>query len=475
MKPPARILLVCVALATASCAEPVERLEGSGLTIIEGATLIDGTGAAPFTGSLVAVRGDRIERIASEGTLAYPPDAKIIDGRGRFLAPGFIDTHAHMPDPPDQQEVLGAFLTFGITSVRSPAGDPETGVLLRARLERGGIAGPRLLTADRLIDGAGGIFSGWAAEPKSEEEAREEVRRQAAEKVDVVKLYRLLPPPLVKAAIEEAHAHGLRVVGHLGATTWGEAAEDGIDSLAHFGIYGTPWELAPPSSWPSIRRACDECSKEGDEEGFRTLRSEASSTGAEAVALARTLAAKGITVEPNLVLLRAVLWGDDRQVLASMEPERAPKSWGEDWQLAVPHPYLAPCTEAWAREARATYPFFLELLDTFRTNGVILTVGTDMMNPWMTPGVSYHKEMELLAEAGFSTSEILRAATRNGAVALGIEGDTGTIEEGKSADLVLLRANPLDDIRNSRSIEMVMYRGRIAGTETESPAGGEAR
>lgn len=474
MKRPPSIVLAFAVLAAGACAVPVERLEGPGLTIIEGATLIDGTGAEPVGNSLVAVRGGRIERIAAAGRLAYPTDATVIDAHGRFLIPGLIDTHAHMPDPPDQESVLGALLAFGITAVRSPAGDPDTGVLLRGRLERGELAGPRLVTAGRLIDGPGGIFAGWAAEPETEEQIREEVRRQAGEKVDLVKLYRLLPPALVKAAIDEAHAHGLKVAGHLGATAWGEAADDGIDSLAHFGIYGTPWELAPERSWQAIRRACDECGAPGDEEGFRTLRATASPSGPEAAALARKLAEHHVTVEPNLVLLRAVLWGDDKETLESMEPERAPESWGEDWQLAFPHPYLAPCTEAWAREAKATYPFFVQLLDTLRKNGVTLTVGTDMMNPWMTPGVSYHKEMELLAQAGFPPAEILRAATRNGALALGIEGESGTIAEGRSADLVVLRADPLADIRNTRSIERVMLRGRFVPPATVPQTGAAA-
>jgi len=447
--------------ALIGCANPQEQLQGDGLIVLEGGTLIDGTEAAPKLNSVVVLQGERIVRVGTVGQFAYPPNAKVINLTARWVVPGFIDTHAHMPDPVDQAEVLRTLLAFGITSIRSPAADPSSGVELRDRLARGEILGPRLRTAGRLIDAPGGWFSGWAAEVTSEKEVRTEVRRQAAEGVNFIKLYRGLAPELVEAAIDEAHDLGLRVIGHLANTTWGQAASSGIDGLAHFGRYATPWELAPEPHRAAIRRACEQCKIVGDEEGFQILRSKVLTDGPEAAEWARLLAGRRVTIEPNLVLLHAVFWGDDTGVLEALEPAYAPASWRDGKSFnAVPHPYRTSCTAEWVREAQATYPFFEQLVSLLKRNGVVLTVGTDLMNPWMTPGVSYHREMELLVGAGLTPEEVLAAATKNGAIALGLEGEVGTIQQGMAADLVVLKSNPAADIRNTRAIESVFLRGR---------------
>ncbi len=451
-----------ILLTLMGCTRSREQLVGDGLIALEGAVLIDGTGSAPRPNSVVVIQGEQIVRVGVVGQFSYPPDAQVIGLAGRWIVPGFIDTHAHMPDPEDQEDVLKLLVAFGITSVRSPAADPSSGTELRARIDRGETLGPRLRTAGRLIDAPGGIFSGWAAEVTSVEEIRTEVRRQADAGVDFIKLYRGLGPDLVEAAINEAHALGLRVIGHLGGTMWSEAVAFGIDGLAHFGIYGTPWELAPDADRPAIRRACDHCENPGDEEGLRILRATLRPDGPDAVRWAGLLAEGHATVEPNLVLLRAVFWGENAEVLAEMEPEYAPASWRDGhWFDAVPHPYRAPCTAEWASEAKALYPLFEDLVSLLNREGAVLTVGTDLMNPWMTPGVSYHREMELLAAAGLTSQDVLIAATRNGAIALGLEGEVGVIRQGTAADLVVLKSDPEADIRNTRAIESVYLRGAV--------------
>lgn len=449
-----------VFFALTGCVNQREQIVGDNLIVLEGATIINGTGTAPTPNSILILQGGRILRIGTVGDFAYPTDAEVIHLSGKWLVPGFIDTHAHMPEPKDQESVLRVLLAFGITTVRAPAADPPSGVELRGRLAREEILGPRLKTAGRLIDAPGGIFSGWAAEVTNDEEIRAEVRRQAKAGVDFIKLYRGLSLALVRAAIEEAHSLNLRVIGHLGATTWAEAATVGIDGLSHFGIYATPWELVPESDRPTVKRACDDCSNIGDEEGFRILRPKVQWSGPEATSWADHLAESGVTVEPNLVLLRSVLWGDSVGFLDQLEPSYAPPSWRDGtWFDHVPHPYQAPCTREWVINAQLTYPLFEGLVVTLHRSGVILTVGTDLMNPWMTPGVSYHRELELLVNAGLNASEVMVAATRNGAIAVGIENEVGTIEQGKSADLVVLNKDPLLNIQNTRAIETVFFRG----------------
>ena len=159
--------------------------------------------------------------------------------------------------------------------------------------------------------------------------------------------------------------------------------------------------------------------------------------------------------------MQAVIWGNDESVLEALEQEYAPPSWRNDsWKYGFPHPYSAARTAEWSNEARKTYPLFEQLAVLLYRRGAILTVGTDMMNPWMTPGVAFHREMQLLFKAGLSPAEVLVAATRNGAIAMGIEDQVGTIEEGKVANLVVLSADPTVDIENTRHIESVYLRGK---------------
>lgn len=449
---------IAVLFALSSCQATREQLEGDDLIVLEGATLIDGTGSAPMPDSVVVLQGTRIHRVGQVGAFAYPPGSRVIDMAGKWIVPGFVDTHAHLAAPEDQAAVLKTLVAFGITSVRNP-GAVASAVELRTRVERGEVVGPRLVTAGNLIDAPGGIFAGdpWVTEVRTEQEVRAEVRRQVADGVDLIKVYRGLPPALVLAAVDEAHQLGRPVLGHLGSTTWGEAAGMGIDGVSHFGIWGTPWELVPDEDQAAVRQACQECD---NGEGFRRLRATVSAAGEKTHKWARLLAARHVTVEPNLVLLRAVLWGDDARALETLELQYAPASWRDGvWFDAVPHPYRAPCTSEWAEEAQATYPLFERLVSVLHQEGVVLTVGSDLMNPWMTPGVSYHRELELLVAAGIAPADVLIAATRAGAMALGLDAEAGTVQQGMAADLVVLGSNPLAQIRNTRSIESVFLRG----------------
>jgi imidazolonepropionase-like amidohydrolase len=445
-------------IALGSCQSAREQLEGDGLIVLEGATLIDGTGSTPRPNTVVVVHGTKILRVGDVRDFVYPPGARVLDVADRWIVPGFIDTHAHTPEPRDQEEVLKTLLAFGITSLRDPGGQPSA-MGLRDQVDRGEVLGPRIVTAGNLIDAPGGIFSGdpGVTEVSTEKEARAEVERQVADGVDLIKVYRGLPPALVQAVVDEAHYLGRPVLGHLGSTTWGEAARMGIDGVSHFGIFGTPWELVPEGDQAAVRRACQECD---NGEGFRRLRAAVSAIGDSTRQWARLLASHHVTVEPNLVLLRAVLWGDDTKSLEVLEPQYAPASWRDgSWFDAVPHPYRAPCTAEWAEEAQATYPLFEQLVSVLQEEGVVLTVGSDLMNPWMTPGVSYHRELELLVAAGIEPAGVLVAATKAGATALGLEAEVGTVKQGMAADLLVLRSNPLVEIRNTRTIESIFLRG----------------
>jgi hypothetical protein len=292
----------------------------------------------------------------------------------------------------------------------------------------------------------------------TEAEIREVVRRDAARKVDFIKLYDGLPPALVQAAIQEAHQHGLRVIGHLGQTTWTEAAELGIDSLAHSWYCGLAHSIVPPQYRDEFKDFYIP-NRRFNPMLFRKWREVVDPNGPEVAQLASLLCKRHVEVHPNLVLGEAVTWGDDPAVLERLEPDFAPPEDAANWRRGrhLFSSYWPP--EAMA-EAKRAFPMMVQVIGVFHRRGVLLTAGTDYQNPWMTPGVAFHRELELLVSAGIPPLEVLRIATRNGAEALGILQDAGTIETGKRADLVTLTADPLAAISNTRKIERVFLRGQ---------------
>jgi hypothetical protein len=170
-----------------------------------------------------------------------------------------------------------------------------------------------------------------------------------------------------------------------------------------------------------------------------------------------------VTVDPTLVIMQSLYYGDDLSVLNQLEPNSAPPSvqatWGLDWQLA--NPVLK--RDAGTKDlpyGKHLFARALEIVREFHRRGVRVAIGTDVGMPWITPGVSLHREMQLMVEAGIPPREVLLLATKNGAEGLKSAKKFGTIAPGMSADIVVLRADPTADIRNTRSIESVYREGR---------------
>jgi imidazolonepropionase-like amidohydrolase len=150
-------------------------------------------------------------------------------------------------------------------------------------------------------------------------------------------------------------------------------------------------------------------------------------------------------------------WGDSPRITANPDLAYAAPSSVRNWGEFT-------LTSGWTRSdydsARAVWPKVLQFEKLLYDRGVLITAGTDANNPWTAPGASFHHELEMLVSAGIPAAQVVRIATQNGAEALGIVDRVGTVEPGKRADLVLLRADPIADIRNTRAIAMVMLNGR---------------
>lgn len=462
----ARLLVLTQVLALATCNGRAELVRGDGLVALEHASIVDGTGTQPRPDRVVVIAGGRILKVGSMGQYQYP-DATVIDLTGRWLVPGFMDLHAHMDleghqIPAELEARRGAtLLAFGITTIRSPGGPPQVGTGLRDRIAAGKVLGPRMFTASRVMDMPGGM---WTKSPAgialaTAEDVRAEVRRQAAEGVDWVKFYTQINPELLRAGIEEAHAAGVRVIGHLGATSWTEAARLGIDAVTHTGAPGASWQFLPVDTQDRFRQFYFPNSR-FDPTLFRQWRQAVNLDGPEMETLISALVEHRVEVNPTLVIPEALYWGDDAAMLDKLEPDYAtpPEA------LTSPKarfPYSADWPASAMAEARATFPVVLEIVRRFHERRVLLTTGSDIaIPPWITPGVSLHHEMELLVRAGIPPLDVLTIASANGAKALGILDDVGTIEAGKRADLVVLTADPVKDIRNTRKIESIFLAGR---------------
>ncbi len=443
-------------VALSGCVDERIRFDDAVL-VLKDVTVIDGTGQPPLPEQTVVVREDRIVAIGKAGDFVFGDAAEVLDLPGRYLLPGFIDMHAHVTILPGEdgrliphydraasEQVLRTLMAFGVTTARNPAAPTADGVELREAVAGGEVLGPRIFTAGTVLDRGTRPFGPFVATP-TEEAVREEVQKQAAAGVDFIKVYAGLPPRLVEVAVEEAHAHGLRVIGHMQRTTWTDAARFGIDAITH----GAPWS--------------PEYLDEGPRAGYRpTMKGRIywlenlDLDGPQIEEMLTALAENNVTIDPTLIAYHTKFWGDDPRYLNHPEHHLAPAMIVEGWRQGT---FTFDWTGDDYTRAKAAWPKVLGLTKRLFDRGILLTAGSDLPNPWVIPGVSFHEELQLLADAGIPPLDVLQIATANGARALGIDAEAGTIEVGKRADLVVLAANPIDDIRNTRSIEWVMLGG----------------
>ena len=406
----------------------------------------------------VVLQGDRIVAVVPATGRARLPGERRIDLSGRFVLPGLVDMHAHVllhpwdergrilprSDRASTLHILRALLSEGVTTARDPGDPADAAVALRADLERGGIVGPRLMVAGDMLQTGDARLEPFRR-VASEEDVRREVRRQAAAGVDFIKLYAGLSPPLVRAAIDEAHAHGLRVIGHLQRTSWTEAAEAGIDGVEHLAAWSP--ELLPDSSRSTLTP---------DLFGRVAWLEHVALDSAAMDSMLATLARHGVTVDPTLIALHSKFWGNDPSYRHPARPDLVPDLFQRGWPAGS---FTASWTDSQYAAARASWPRAEALVRRMHAAGIRMVVGTDTPTPWIVPGESVHREMELLHAAGLPIADVLRMATADAADALGLGGQIGAVAPGMRADLVVLSADPLEDIRNTRRIERVVSRG----------------
>ncbi|MEU5704046.1 amidohydrolase family protein [Streptomyces aurantiacus] len=456
------------AMAHDAMAYTVAHTARSGSTVaITGTTVIDTAGGRPRRDVTVLVRGDRIAAIGTAREVRVPADAQVVDGRGKFVVPGFIDSHVHGSGQEEIDPPL--FLVNGVTTVRDLNGQ----ALLydwRDRVAAGTLFGPRSVVASSVLDGNPSLLAGLGApyvEVANAEEARAAVRAAVAGGADFIKVYVRLTPDAYHAIADESRRLGVPFVGHTpDAISLTEASAAGQRSFEH--VY-TNW-FATSSEEEEIRRRLAEISVGGGEYNSwfnqthpLEVRAARTFDPARARKVFRRLAADGSHQVPTLAqhrvfdLPESVALHDDRL-------RYLPAATRDGWQAQLEQVYLAGRSAQDVAEHRELFRARLRWVAAAHRAGVPVLAGTDTGTAYVYPGFSLHDELENLVEAGFSPLQALQAATVAPARFLGLR-DVGTVRRDAIADLAVLDADPLADIRNTRRVHAVVVRGMLISAD----------
>jgi imidazolonepropionase-like amidohydrolase len=409
-------------------------------------TIIDITGGAPKPDMTVVITGARITDLGEAGKVSVPQGGKEIDAGGKFLIPGLWDMHVHWYG----RDTLTLFTANGVTGIRQMFGTSD---LLRWRDEiaKGSLQGPRMVVASPIIDGPQPVWPG-SISVRDEAEGRKAVTRVKQWGADFVKVYSLLPREAYFGIADEARKQGLPVEGHVPfSLSAAEASDAGQKSIEHLtGVILACADKEAESRSEPVNANSSPARTRPEVQALETF-----SAKKEAELFARFIK-NGTWQCPTLNVRRSTAYQDDPNFKNDDRLRYIPRQILERWGMRMGNRRA----EFYANEKRL-FQKQVEVIGDMNRAGVLLLAGTDTGNPFCFPGFSLHDELALLVKAGLTPTESLRAATLNPAKFFGLDQTLGTIEQGKLADLVLLEANPLEDIRNTQRIDAVIMNGRF--------------
>jgi hypothetical protein len=435
-----------IACLPAAAQEPAGRDPHQPPLVIAGVSVFDSAGGEMLPDRTVVVDGGRIVAVGTPDELIQvPAAATTIDGRGKFLLPGLIDAHVHLVHVLNfgrvtGDEILPLFLAAGVTAVRDTGDEIVAETVVRRFAESHPGRSPRVFTCSPLIDADPPIHRDIGQAVTDPEQVPALVEDLAGWGVTTLKIYAGTSRPVGRRVIEEGHRRGLVVTAHLGPYSAQDAVSDGIDCLEH--IWSVFNYIIPPdvAAQPGHRATLD-------------------LHNPLAGALVIDLAERQVLVDPTLAVFRnMILLSDQPEVTEhpdnALAPARLRRAWVDYLQrLGMPSGEVEP--------RRQEFGKYQELTGILHRAGVPLLAGTDTPEPYVTPGFSLHQELENLVQSGLSHTAALQCATINNARALRQEANLGSIEAGKWADLVLLDADPLTDIRHTRRIALVIRGGQV--------------
>jgi imidazolonepropionase-like amidohydrolase len=405
----------------------------------------------------VVLRGDRIASVGSMADSVKKEGAQVFNASGKYLIPGLWDMHVHIASP----EYLPLFILNGVTGVREMhAFFPEQIFQYRRDTASGKRFGPHIVAAGALIDGDKPFWPGSVV-ARNAKEGEEAVRSLKKKGADFIKVYSKLTPEAYAAIAKECRAQGMVFAGHVPESISArDAAWAGQHSVEH--LYGIL--LACSDQEDALRKDVMQAMAKGDNGTLRAAMMRAqekaidSYNPSKAKALFALFVEKETWQDPTLVVLRNIgmlndpsITGDAR--LKYLSPF-VKSFWNPKGQAGrFPAERQASLQRIYRRD--------LQLIRDMRAAGVKFLAGTDTTNPYCMPGFSLHDELALLVSAGFSPLEALQGATYQAALCLGLLDRYGTVSPGKAADLVVLDANPLEDIHNSTKIHAVILNGKV--------------
>ena len=419
--------------------------------------MIDGTARSPQRNAAVVMEGNRITAVGEKGKVPYPPGAQVIPAAGKFILPGLIDMHVHWADWMPE-----LFLAHGITSAVDLVSTDWTLEQSKA-LSDGRIAGPRLFAA--LGPFAGRLL--WDRLPSeidSAEVARRIVREAGSgrSKYALTKVYTELTPDQLHAVVEESHKAGRNVIAHLGSLDARQAAEAGVDALAH--ASGVALATIPDRAKADDLRTCVKLGISIEYPLFLVYH--AFVDRAKVKELTALLIRKNVRLEPDLI--NTARWGakdreawiaEDAKILSDPNLKYIPSNNRDRILFSKPLERLSKEEQVLLGQG---YENLRSFLRGFIQAGGTILAGSDTA-AFVLPGASLHRELELLVDVGLTPMQAIQAATKNNAEFLQ-ESDLGTIEPGKLADVIVIGKDPLSDIKNTNSVEVVIKDGTVMDT-----------
>jgi len=473
-----RVSFILFVLGLWSCAPAASDAVGNtAILLIKNVSIVDTKQGRVVSDQSVVVKGNRISAVGSSNEIDEPPGARTVDGSGKYLIPGLWDMHVHTSsDKVSRDAILPLFIANGVTGVRSMAadciaenggcGEPVTTIdqvrVWQAEIAAESLIGPRVVASSYYTNGPESEAESTIYNPATAEHGRAYARLLKDRGVDLIKVYSGMYRDAYFAMADEANTLGLPIAGHVPlAVRASEASGAGQQSIEH--ITGFLEECSTEET--SLRSQIMTAYSKPSEFWGLLIRMTETFSEERCAALYSQLVQNGTWHVPTLNVdafsdqLESPRrdWQDDERM------RYVPREEAELWDQ-LERTYFAGITDY----KTALQPHFhksFEITSATYAAGVPILAGSDSGEYGIIWGFSLHRELELLVEAGLTDADALRAATINPAVFLDMTTSLGTIEEGKLADLVLLNANPLDDISNTQTISAVIADGRLFDRE----------
>ncbi len=392
-------------------------------------------------------------------------NSHIVDLTNKYVISSFIDTHTHVTlgavnvqKKDGKIEIVAnssddiarhngkLLLAYGITDVRNPGGNTSDSIRYKNQVKKGDWVGPDAYVSGELLDAT--PFEGLSTAVNNKEQIQKVISHQKSLGVDFIKLYSGLSIDLLEQAIQIAHTMGLKTVAHLDKTPWDKAVKLGLNGIVH----------AMPISLDLIEK--DHPYLNNQRPGPFSFFEWYEAINFESLRYKQfisNLSKSDVTIDLTLIAFKNAFWGDRDSVINHPQLYLVYPDLLNNWKS------FFTFTIGWQvddfNRSKEIWPKVQTFVRHLYESGVHLTIGTDMGNPWVIPGLSFHQEMKLLVDAGLPIFEVLKMATINGAQSIQQIEFKGSLAAGKKANFLILNRDPSQNIENTQSIQTVIKNG----------------